>query len=101
MSIVTLLSGGLDSCLMSLLTNEIGRDQKPLFIDYGQLNSEKEYISALRHCKKHGIAKPVVINISEYGRVISSGITTRDKHIVDEAFLPGRNMMYSCIYWFT
>ncbi|MCW8830572.1 MAG: 7-cyano-7-deazaguanine synthase [Gammaproteobacteria bacterium] len=93
MSIVTLMSGGLDSCLMSVLTNEIGRNQKPLFVNYGQLNAEKEYASALNHCKKFGLPVPVLVDISGYGRVISSGITNRDKDIVDEAFLPGRNMM--------
>lgn len=87
------MSGGLDSCLMSVLTNEIGRDQKPLFVNYGQLNAEKEYSSALNHCNRFGFLSPVVVDLSGYGRVIRSGLTDRDKHIVSEAFLPGRNMM--------
>jgi 7-cyano-7-deazaguanine synthase len=93
LSIVTLMSGGLDSCLMSVLTDEIGRNQKPLFINYGQLNAEKEYASAEKHCLKFGFQNPVVVDISGYGQIISSGLTDRKKHIVDEAFLPGRNMM--------
>ena len=87
------MSGGLDSCLMSVLTSEAGRSQVPLFINYGQINAEKEYAGALNHCKNFSFPDPVVIDISGYGRVISSGITNSDKHIVDEAFLPGRNMM--------
>ena len=85
LSIVTLMSGGLDSCLMSVLTDETGRSQKPLFINYGQLNAEREYESALKHCEKFGYKTPVTINISGYGQVITSGLTDRDKHIVDEA----------------
>lgn len=93
MSIVTLLSGGLDSSLMSVLTAETGRSQTPLFIDYGQLGAKKEYASAISHCKKFGLPNPVIIDLSDYGRVISSGITNRKKDIVNDAFLPGRNMM--------
>ena len=36
MSIVTLVSGGLDSTLVALLTRDAGIQQHPLFIDYGQ-----------------------------------------------------------------
>lgn len=93
LSIVTLMSGGLDSCLMSVITEEAGRPQVPLFIDYGQLNAEKEYTSALHHCDRFGLTRPLAIDISGYGKVIRSGITDREKHVVDEAFLPGRNML--------
>lgn len=93
LSIVTLMSGGLDSSLMSVLTNESGEAQIPLFINYGQLNAEKEYKGALLHCKCFGFPKPTVIDISGYGQVITSGITDSKKDIVKEAFLPGRNMM--------
>lgn len=93
MSIVTLLSGGLDSCLMSVLAKEIGRDQKPLFINYGQLNVEKEYAGASLHCEKFNLSNLVRIDIPDYGSTITSGITDPNKHIVDEAFLPGRNLL--------
>ena len=93
MNIVTLMSGGLDSSLMSILTKETGRSQIPLFINYGQLNSEKEYASALKHCDNHELPEPIVIDISGYGNTITSGLTDSNKDIVDEAFLPGRNMM--------
>jgi 7-cyano-7-deazaguanine synthase len=87
------MSGGLDSALMSVLTKESGRTQITLFIDYGQLNAKKEYQGALHHCDSFDLPKPVVIDISGYGQVISSGLTDSNKNIVNEAFLPGRNMM--------
>lgn len=93
MSIVTLMSGGLDSSLMSILTKETGRSQIPLFINYGQLNGEKEYASAVTHCRTHKLVEPVVIDISGYGKTITSGLTDKNKNIIAEAFLPGRNMM--------
>ncbi|MBT3484240.1 MAG: 7-cyano-7-deazaguanine synthase [Desulfobacula sp.] len=97
MSIVTLLSGGMDSCLMSVLTKETGRDQKPLFINYGQLNYNYEYKSVMAHASQFGFQKPTVIDVSGYGKIISSGLTDSSKHIVDEAFLPGRNMLFLLI----
>lgn len=49
MSIVSLVSGGLDSSLMSVLAKENGNIQYPLFIDYGQLGIQREWES----CKKY------------------------------------------------
>jgi len=93
LNIVTLMSGGLDSSLMSILTKETGRSQVPLFINYGQLNFTKEYASAVTHCTNHELPDPIVIDISGYGQIISSGLTDKNKDIIDDAFLPGRNMM--------
>lgn len=93
MSIVTLLSGGLDSCLMSVLTAETGRVQIPLFVDYGQINKDKELAGAINHCSKFGLPEPVVLDVSGFGAVIRSGLTDSSKDIVSDAFLPGRNML--------
>ena len=47
MSVVTLVSGGIDSSLMALLAKKENITQYPLFIDYGQLGRDKE-LNALR-----------------------------------------------------
>ncbi len=47
MSMVTLVSGGLDSTVMAVLAKEEGLTQHPLFIDYGQLGCRRE----LRACR--------------------------------------------------
>ncbi len=43
MQIVTLVSGGVDSTLMSLMAQEEGVTLFPLFVDYGQLGAEREW----------------------------------------------------------
>ena len=42
MSMVTLVSGGLDSTLVAFLAREQGLEQHPLFIDYGQRARDRE-----------------------------------------------------------
>jgi len=93
MSIVTLLSGGLDSCLMSLMIKETNRRQKPLFINYGQLNYEKEFNSAKNHSEIFELPELTKIDISGFGQVITSGLTDSNQDIVEDAFLPGRNLL--------
>lgn len=93
MSIVTLLSGGLDSCLMSLLVKEAGKNQKPLFINYGQLNYEREFNSAKTHTETFQLPELTKLEIPGFGKVITSGLTDPEQDIVEDAFLPGRNLL--------
>jgi 7-cyano-7-deazaguanine synthase len=94
MSIVSLVSGGLDSTVMALLTIEEGIAQFPLFIDYGQLNREKELNACLYNFRRFELPSPKVMNISGYGELLSSGLTDYNKHIFEDAFLPCRNLMF-------
>jgi len=94
MSVVTLLSGGMDSCLMTVFAKEAGVEQNPLFINYGQINIEKEVLALRRHINKFSLPTCTEIDISGFGSVISSGLTDKAKHIIDEAFLPGRNLLF-------
>lgn len=97
MSVVTLLSGGMDSCLMSVLTMEAGVKQKPVFINYGQINIKKEVSAVRHHVNEFELPKCTEIDISGFGSVITSGLTDKNKNIVDEAFLPGRNLLFLLI----
>lgn len=94
MSIVTLVSGGIDSSLMALLAKKEGIIQHPLFIDYGQLGREKELGACKAIHTAHGLPEPVVITLSGFGEIISSGLTDREKDIFADAFLPGRNLLF-------
>lgn len=94
MSVVTLVSGGLDSTLMALLTKEQGLDQHPLFVHYNQLNFEKEFAACKNGLKRLGIQGPEVVDVSGYGSTIPSGLTSKEMHISEQAFLPGRNLMF-------
>lgn len=94
MSIVNLVSGGLDSTLIGVLLKEEGVVQFPLFIDYGQKSSKKEWqtCQAVHHTLE--LPEPQRMDLSGYGSVILSGLTS-DKHDVKaDAFTPGRNLMF-------
>lgn len=93
MSIVSLVSGGLDSSLMSVLAMENGNKQYPLFIGYGQLGLEKEWQSCQKIHKAFDLSQPFKMDISGYGKTILSGLTSKEKHVKDEAFLAGRNLV--------
>lgn len=94
MKVVTLVSGGLDSTVMSSLIQEEGIDQFPVFVNYGQINLEREQSTCFRNFCTLGLPSPRVVNLPGYGAAFSSGLTDPNRHIVQEAFLPGRNMLF-------
>jgi 7-cyano-7-deazaguanine synthase len=79
---------------MAVLAKEEGIRQFPLFIDYGQLCREQELKACFAVHKKLGLPTPTVMNISGFGSLISSGLTDRNKRINEDAFLPGRNLLF-------
>lgn len=94
MSVVTLVSGGLDSSLMALLAREEGIQQYPLFIDYGQLAAEREWKACLASHRRLGLPKPVRMELHGFGQIIPSGLTDRSRRLNEDAFLPGRNILF-------
>lgn len=93
MSLVTLVSGGLDSTLMSLLAQEEGVDLHPLFIDYGQLGAAREWTTCKLLHERHGLPMVTRMDISGFGKVVPCGITSTAMRINEDAFLPGRNLL--------
>lgn len=94
MGIVTLVSGGLDSTLMSLMAHEEGIEIFPLFLDYGQLGVAKEWDACKRLHEKHGLPSVTRMDLSGFGKTIPSGITDSRLRINEDAFLPGRNLLF-------
>lgn len=94
MSIVTLVSGGLDSTLMALLMKDEKVLQFPLFVDYGQRAKRMELEACFNNHKKFDLPEPKVIKIPGYGRLIRSGLTDSSLDIHDDAFLPNRNLLF-------
>jgi 7-cyano-7-deazaguanine synthase len=94
MSIVTLVSGGLDSTLMALLAKEEGLAQLPLFINYGQLSLEKELAACLYNFRRFGLPTPKVVQLGGFGALLSTGLTDSSKRIFEDAFLPCRNLFF-------
>jgi len=94
MTTVSLVSGGIDSLVMSKIIVEQGEELIPIFIDYGQLAREKEWAACQRVFKESNLPAPTRVDLSGYGKLMPTGITDPTKHIHDEAFLPGRNLLF-------
>ncbi len=94
MGIVTLVSGGYDSTLMSLMAHEEGVQLFPLFVDYGQLGAGKEWEACKRLHQKHGLPPVTRMDLFGFGKTIPSGITDHRLRINEDAFLPGRNLLF-------
>ena len=93
MRIVTLVSGGFDSTLMSLMAHEEGATLFPLFIDYGQLGASKEWVACQRLHEQFSLPSVTYMDLSGFGKTIPSGLTDSSLRINEDAFLPGRNLL--------
>lgn len=94
MSIVTLVSGGLDSTLVAHLATEQGLEQHPLFIDYGQRARDRELAACRAAMKFLDLPAPEIANLSGYGRLIRSGLTDTSLRVLEDAYTPGRNTLF-------
>jgi 7-cyano-7-deazaguanine synthase len=94
MKLVTLVSGGIDSTVMSVIAKEQGFELHPLFIDYGQLGCKLEWRACVYNHKRHKLPIPQKLNIKGFGKLIHSGLTDKTLRIKEDAFLPGRNSLF-------
>ena len=94
MSVVTLVSGGLDSSLVAVLAKEEGLEQFPLFVDYGQRAKDKELDACRGVLARLHLPAPEVANLNGFGSLIRSGLTDPTLDVVEDAFTPGRNMLF-------
>lgn len=94
MSLVTLVSGGLDSTLVEVMSHQEGIQTFPLFINYGQLAADKEWDTCKKVHAQLGLPAPAKLDISGFGRLIETGLTSSNKLIKEEAFTPGRNLIF-------
>lgn len=94
MSVVTLVSGGLDSLLVACLAKEEGLSQFPLFIDYGQRARDQEYEACVRGMAQLGLPQPVIADLNGFGQLIRSGLTDTSQKVYEDAYTPGRNLLF-------
>lgn len=94
MSVVNLVSGGLDSTLIGVLAREEEIKILPLFIDYGQRAALKEWEACQWVHKRFDLAKPIRMDLSGFGALIHSGLTNQNLDVKDDAFTPGRNLLF-------
>jgi 7-cyano-7-deazaguanine synthase len=76
------------------LIKEEGLTQFPLFVNYGQLNLDREYDACVRNFEKLALPQPKRVELPGYGDSFPSGLTNRKLQIREEAFLPGRNLLF-------
>jgi len=93
-SVVALVSGGVDSLVMCKLMEKDGQEIFPLFIDYGQRAREKEWNACKKAFDYSGLPAPIKMDLSGFGQVIKSGLTDKTKDIHKDAFTPGRNLFF-------
>src|SRR5258708_7156485 len=93
MSLVVLMSGGIDSSVSAALAIEDGIDVIPVFVNYGQRANGRELAASRAICSKLGIGEPEVVDLSGFGVSIPSGLPRTDLDLHDDAFLPGRNLL--------
>ncbi len=94
MSFINLVSGGLDSTLIGVMAREDGIRHHPLFIDYGQRAAHMEWETCKTVHKDLRLPEPTRMDLSGFGRVIASGLTCDRLNVKDDAFTPGRNLMF-------
>ena len=94
MSIVTLVSGGLDSTLMTKLADESNLIIYPLFINYGQRAYKQELQACLSTFEFLNLPEPKIAEIPGLGKLIPCGLTREDLDVNDAAFMPGRNLYF-------
>lgn len=94
MSLVNLVSGGLDSTLVGVMAKEEGLKVYPLFIDYGQRANQREWDTCQLVHSQLDLPKPTRMDLSGFGKVIHSGLTSIEMDVKTDAFTPGRNLMF-------
>lgn len=95
MSVVTLVSGGLDSTLVAALIKDEGIEQFPLFIDYHQRALDQELAACRAAMGRLGLPEPEVADLAGYGRLVPCGLTDERQDVFVDAFLPGRNLLFA------
>ena len=94
MSMVVLVSGGIDSTVISLLATQQGVITYPLFIDYGQLSADAEWEACQALHARLQLPSPQRLEISGFGKLMPSGLTSTKLRINEDAFLPCRNLLF-------
>lgn len=88
--VTVLLSGGIDSSVLLALLNNYGLECTPIFIDYGQVTAEKEYMSALEISKRMELDLEI-ISAPEISKISVNQLTNPE--ISQNPFYPNRNLL--------
>jgi 7-cyano-7-deazaguanine synthase len=81
---VCLSSGGLDSLVCLHLLRRQDTRTLPVFINYGQRNLKREFESLVGNCREARFPTPKVVDVSGFGKVIQTGLTSSKKRVLEE-----------------
>jgi 7-cyano-7-deazaguanine synthase len=68
-----------------------------LFVDYGQRSRDQELTACRQTLAALNLPNPKIADLSGFGALIHSGLTDPSLNIVEDAFTPGRNMLFLLI----
>jgi 7-cyano-7-deazaguanine synthase len=71
-----------------------GFDVYPLFVNYGQKAGHQELAACTSVLHSMALRHPEVVDLSGYGKLLPSGLTSEEKDVFLDAFLPGRNLLF-------
>jgi len=79
---------------MSLMADEVGATLYPLFVDYGQIGAEKERKACQGLHERFNLPLVTCMDLSGFGNIVPSGLTNSQLRVNEDAFLPGRNLLF-------
>lgn len=88
--VTTLFSGGIDSSVLLALFKDQGLECTPLFIDYGQVTTEREYRAAAEVSKKMGLELEK-ISVPDVSKITINQLTRPESS--QNPFYPNRNLL--------
>lgn len=88
--VIVLISGGIDSFVMTYLLMRRNFCIYPLFVDYGHLSAKEELAATERICEFLNIQSPLVVKINGLSNLVSCGLT---KGSIESDFFPSRNIL--------
>lgn len=91
---ICLSSGGLDSTVCLHLLRESGITALPVYVNYGQINLEREWGALSAACSFHHFPQPVRFDFPSFGGIIKSGLTDAKMRVNEDAFTPTRNLLF-------
>ncbi len=89
--LVLLLSGGLDSAVLSHILIKKSFEVFPLFVDYGQLASNREKKYAINISKIFGLNRLKILNINNISTLSPTNQLLNNKS--NSSFFPNRNLL--------
>jgi len=100
---ISLLSGGIDSAVVTAYARSLGYDVTPMLFDYGQLTIRKEQESLMKLAKALRLRHPIIMKlpwlreISQSSGLVNKSVQLRNKKEWVREYVPFRNTIFLAI----